>query len=398
MVACQTPAAAPPAAQPSAQERPPALKAPAPAGEQPLPEVKDPPLALPNGQTPGDLLGPAPVPAPRLTAGELPTSVTVETDCGDLGPPDGALVKRVDVTLTGKLNGRVLQACLFRAAVERTDRVGHTGQRFELVAVWPGEGSKPGEVQTAEVVEASHGHSIPDKRQRNVEPAAWGSLIATGWSEAPVLAVLSARFYDGAWGEQVVWQRDARLLRRGPPGGWQPLLRREFVSTDLDALRGWCEGRPELGRADPAACAQAEQVGQTHEQGAADRASLRTQRLTAKAPAANAASDPDPQSLWLREAKAQLAANQPTAAIELALKVDGVCGEPVTEAHDLLRSAVQKTGQTMARVQPAQPQVALCEPLIDKPAPKRKADAPTKKDAPAKKDMPPGGGKSERQP
>lgn len=349
------------------------------AAPQPAPEPVDaePPLDLPAGRTPGDLLPPLPTPAPRLgRGGDKPTAVYPSTGCADLAPQGFALVRSLEVTLPPKAAGElpgVLETCLFQKAVDRTtldrkDKAGHAGRTFHLVAAWPGEA-----VQALDVEEASRvPRDLPQPLQEaGHDASAWGTLISTGWPDAPVLAVLSARFYDGPLGQEVHWLRDARLLRAGkgpaPKEGWQAFEKREFTSLDAEVLRLAAEKDPSL--ADKLA---------DREQKAADRLALRAKWLKGAGDEKVTAAEPDPQALWLRDGRKALQKGDWKLAIELALRVDAVCAEPTSEAHALLKDALQAGQVPPAKVQPAQATVDLCEPLPDKPAPRRKPE-PVKK-------------------
>ena len=64
-----------------------------------------------------------------------------------------------------------------------------------------------------------------------------------------------------------------------------------------------------------------------------------------------------------------------------------VCGEATRDAHAIVADALVEGHVTPARVSPNQPLGDLCEPLPDKPAPKRQraeAEKPVKAEKPAK--------------
>lgn len=366
----------------TASDKPPTKKAKpvvVAAPSSPPAEEVEPPLSLPAGQTPGDLLPALPNPAPRLATGaEKPAALYPNAGCADLGPQGFALVKRLEVTLPAKAAGElpgVLEACLFQQSVERKDRFSHAGRQFQLVAAWPGEA-----VQTLAVDEAARPPATlpPERQKAGHDAAAWGTLIATGWPQAPILAVLSARFYDGELGEQLAWQRDARWLKAGE--GWLPLEKRGFVSLDQEHLRSLCEGRADASPADKAAgalqlaCDFSERLGTAQDNQAAERVVVRARRLKGQGEEKVTPTEADPQSIWLREARRALQKGAWQSALQLALRVDTACGEPVTEAHALIAEALQAGRVAPAKVQPAQATVDLCEPLPDKAAPRRKAE------------------------
>ncbi len=370
--------------KPAAGKKKPAIAAPTPAG--PAAAVgAEPALELPAGQTLGDLLPPLPTPVPRLAHGgaDKPSAVYPLAGCADLGPEGFGLVRRLEITLAptaaGGLPG-VLEACLFQKSLERKDRAGRTGKIFHLVAAWPGDA-----VQALEVEEfARTPKSLPPLRQASGHDAsAWGALVATGWPEAPVLAVLSARFYDANLGDEVHWLRDAQLLRTVKGGAkWAAFEKREFMTLDLEQLRLLCEGRGDEKGAAPlqAACDRFERLAGDQEQQAAERQAVRAKRLKGQGDEKVAPDTADPQAIWLRDARRALKAGSWREAIELALRVDAVCAEPTSEAHALLKDALEKANLPPARVQPAQATMDLCEPLPDKPSPKRKVEVPKKLD------------------
>jgi hypothetical protein len=344
------------------QEAPPAVAA--------APVETEPPLDLPAGHTPGDLLPPLPTPAPRLgRGGDKPTALYPNAGCADLAPQGFALVRTLEVTLPPKAPGElpgVLEACVFQKPTDRKNKAVLGGRSFQLVAAWPGDN-----VQALDVEEAARTpHDLPQAMQdAGHDASAWGTLISTGWPDAPVLAVLSARFYDGPQGQEVHWLRDARLLRPGKGPGWQAFEKREFTSLDLDVLRQAVDKDPTM----------ADRLAE-REQKALDQLALRAKRLKGAGEDKVTAAEPDPQAIWLRDGRKALQKGDWKAAIELALRVDAVCAEPTTEAHAVLKEALQAGQQTAAKVQPAQATVDLCEPLPDKPAPRRKPDAPKKAD------------------
>jgi hypothetical protein len=382
-----TPQAAPEpvaaAADKTQPAEPVAQVAPAPAAA-PGPE----PMDLPAGQTLGDLLPPLPKPAPRLGFANGGAPEPSGRDCTESAPSGYSLVKRIEVAVPAAKPGgaeTTLQGCILHSLDgERSDRVGNTGRKYLLVAV--GDDNKPISFEVAALSRAVD--KLPPERQKAGHDASgWASLIATGDDSQPFLAVTSGRFYDGALGEEVHFARAAWLLKKtGEAWGWQPLLEKRFVINDFEHLHALCEGRADASAADraagtvAAACPLAERQT-AHDEQAVARLATRKKRLGGTA-GGDAQNDADPQSIWLREAKAALAKGEAAKAIEVALKVDVVCGEATGEAHALVREALAASKRELQRAQPAQTTNDMCEPLSDKPAPKRpKGDAKDAKPA-----------------
>ncbi len=353
------------------------------AAESPQPEpapaavAEEPPLALPAGQTPGDLFLVPPKLPPRLTTGGDGGQPAVPTsDCADAGPSGALLVKHLELTLPAAKPGeapQVVQACLFQNALERTDRTSHSGKQFHIVAVWPGDVNWAMDVAEPE---REPSNLPPERSKAGHDATAWGTLIATRLPETPVLAVISSRFIDGNLGEVLQWRRQARLLHVGK--GWLPFEGREFSSVDGEHLRQLCEGKAEYSPADKAAgalqlaCDRLSQWQPTHEEQQQAHLTLRNERLLGKGSDAVTAAEEDPQSAWLLAGKRALAKGDWATAAQMALRVEMVCGEPVTEAHALLSEVAKIAALPPIRVQPAQNPVAMCEPLPDKIAPRRK--------------------------
>ncbi len=383
LTACDRPP--PPPKPPSAQ----AVAAPS-EPEPPPPTVvaTEPPLTLPAGQTLGDALPQLPQLPRRLASGAQAGTLVPQTSCADQLPADCALGKRLEITLPPEKPGEppvVGEVCLCTKAVDRADadRARATGKQLVVVAAWPGERKAE-----AAFAEAHHEpETLPPERQKaGHDGAAWGTLVATGWPAMPVVAIASARFADGQFGEVVAWQRTAQALHvDGGKLSWQPLAERAFLSHDLGQLQALCEGKADAAPADreapnAAACARAEEAAQQLASGATERQALRQKRLKGQG-AESAEKDADPQSIWLREAKKQLKAGQWQAAIQTALRVDMVCGEAVQDAHALVVDALAEGHVALAKVSPNQPLAELCEPLPDKAAPKRQrveAEKPAK--------------------
>lgn len=348
----------------------------------------EPPLALPAGQTLGDALPQVPPVPRRLASGAQAGALVPQTSCADQLPADCALAKRLEITLPTEKPGEpptIGEVCLCTSAVARAeaDRASATGKQLVAVAAWPGDRKAE-----ATFSEARHAPTnLPQTRQNaGHDSAAWGTLVATGWPHMPVVAIASARFADGVFGEVVHWQRAAQALYLDAGKlTWRPLGERAFTSLDLNYLQALCEGKADATQEDrtganPAACGPAEQAAQAQAQAAADRQTLRQKRLKGQGNE-NADKDADPQSIWLREARKQLKAGQWQAAIETALQVDMICGEAIQDAHAIVAEALAQGHVTPAKVSPNQPLADLCEPLPDKPAPKRQrveADKPEK--------------------
>ncbi len=365
----------------------------APAKALPVAQ-QEPPLNLPAGQTLGDALPQVPALPRRLASGAQAGALVPQTSCADQLPADCALAKRLEITVPADKPGEpptIGEVCLCTNAVERSEADGAraTGKQWVVVAAWPGERKA-----AATFAEARHEPTdLPPERQKaGHDGAAWGSLIATGWPQMPVIAVASARFADGPFGEVVHWQRTAQALHLDAGKlTWQPFAERAFTSLDINHLQALCEGKADASPADrsgadPAACEPAERAAQGQAQAAADRQALRQKRLKGQG-TERADADADPQSMWLREARKQLKAGQWQAAIETALHVDMVCGEATRDAHAIVADALVEGHVTPARVSPNQPLGDLCEPLPDKPAPKRQraeAEKPVKAEKPAK--------------
>ncbi len=393
--ACGSKPALPPPAHETAAVAPPAPIAPPPAAPH-----NEPPLALPAGQTLGDALPHVPSLPRRLASGVEAGALVPQTSCADLLPADCALGKRLEITMPAEKPGEpptIGEVCLCTKAVERaeTDRARATGKQLVVVAAWPGE-------RKAEAAFAEARHELTDlpadRQKSGHDGAAWGTLVATGWPQMPVIAVASARFADGAFGEIVHWQRSAQALHLdGGKLTWQPLAERAFTSLDVNHLQALCDGKADatpLDRAgaNPAACPLAEQLAQKQAAGAAERLALRQKRLKGQG-SELAEKDADPQSIWLREARKQLKAGAWQAAIGTALRVDMICGEAVQEAHAIVMDALAEGHVAIAKVAPNQPLAELCEPLPDKPAPKRQRVDPEK---PAKPEKPVKGARNPR--
>jgi len=345
-------------------------------GAVPVPAPTEQPIDLPSGTTIGDVLPPLPQPVARLADGTHSGVALPKVGCSDLGPEDAALVRRVELPLAAKAAGElpgVLEVCLFSKVLERATPAS-AGKQFIAVAAWPGDAVQ----QTTFEPQQRTPESLPPERQKAGHDAVtWGTLIATGQAQMPVLAVVSARYLDGELGEQVLYRRDARLL--GSDGRWQPFAHRDFATLDLAHLDSLCAGKAEASPADhsagalQAACDRLEQAAPSAAKALADRLAVRSRRLKGSGDAGDAARDPDPQSLWLRDAKKLLQKGQWQEAFRTALQVDAVCGEAAAPAHTLMAEALAAGQVAVQKSKPVQPLVDLCEPLPDKPAPRRVA-------------------------
>ena len=343
------------------------------------PPTDEPALTLPAGQTLGDQLPQVPPLPLRLTTGALAgAGEPPQTGCADVLPANCGLSKRVELTLPGRKPDdppQMAEVCLCMRGTDRADpqRAMLPGKQVVAVAVWPGD-------KRAEVTfdEAKHAPtSLPGARQKaGHDASAWGALVATGWDALPVVAIASARFYDGAFGEQIVWTRTAQALHVADGKlTWQPVESRTFTSLDLDHLQALCDGKAAASPADRAgpvaeACVAHDKLVEEHANAAAARLAARQKRLKGQGTEA-AAGDDDPQAIWVRDAKKQLNAGKWEDAITTALRADAVCGEAVAQAHEVIAAALRDGHVQPIKTQPNQSLADLCEPLPDKSAPKR---------------------------
>ncbi|MSP91721.1 MAG: hypothetical protein EXR79_07940 [Myxococcales bacterium] len=349
------------------------------AAEAALPP--DPAFDLPAGRTLGDLLPPLPAAVPRVALGPAADLAQPEVSCADQAPDGFALARRIDIALppgatpTATPAG-MLEVCLFQTGTERASPHASGGRAFHLVAAWPGK-----------VVTRLGVHELdrpartlpPERRAAGHDATSWGGLIATGHPGAPALAVVSARFCDGELGEQWHWRREAYVLRtgRGEPT-WQRLDGLAFETFDAAHLDALCRGKSDSSPADRAAgalqlaCDRLQRDDDARAAAAVARAEQRTRRLRgAMPPGPLPQDDPDPQAAWLAQARRLLDKGKAHEAFEVLLRVDMACGEAVDVAHEQMAAAVRAAGLAPARPQPAQGLAELCEPLPDKPAPKR---------------------------
>lgn len=301
-----------------------------------------------------------------------------EHSCADSEPAGFDLVKQVTLTLppaTAGQPGQPLSVCLFQKfQADRPDKNGSTGRVYQLLAVQADGSSIAGDLPEL----ARPPKKLPPERVRGGhEATGWAALVPSGDAETPVLAVETGRFYDGALGEEVHFIRHAKVLRKQGAGwAWLPLVERAFSVTDWDHLQALCAGKAEASDADRAAgalqvaCDKVDAAEAGREEGRLARLATRKKRLGG-AGGGNLELDPDPQSLWLRDAKAALRKGEHAKVVELALKADAMCGESAAEAHALIRESLAAANQEAVKAQPAAAMVELCEPLADKPAPKR---------------------------
>jgi len=343
------------------------------------------PYALPAGHTLGDALPAVPPPAPRLGGGGTNGGAVLQakTGCASDAPDDYALARRVELTYPPAKAGdpaQVVEVCLLQRTVERADKVAESGKAFLVVAAF------------ADDTRVSHAFDPltrqpttlpPERRRAGHDAGAWAGLFATGDPERPALAVVSARFYDGALGEEVQFARASRLLRNTAHGWqWSPFANRAHASMDVEHLRALCAGKADASPADKAAgplavaCERAD-AAEVELAKAEARLATRKRRI-AGGSGGQAASDADPQSIWLRDARAALSKGDYAVAIDTALQVDVVCGEAVAEAHAVVRDALTAQHLEPLRTQPQQSLSVLCEPLPDKPVPRRPREAAIK--------------------
>ena len=350
------------------------------------------PFALPAGQTLGDALPQVPPAAPLLRAGGGPVAagtLQAKTGCAQDAPDEFSLAKRLEIAYPAAKEGApsaILEVCLLQKTLDRQDKVAQSGKQFEVVAAFADDSRA---AHTFDETTRPAKTLPPERQASGHDGGGWAGLIATGDPDRPVLAVVSGRFYDGALGEEVHFVRHARLLQKvGAAWAWQPLVERAHSSLDVEHLRALCGGKADASAADKAAGAlQAAcdrlQLAEGDAAKTEARLALRKRRLNGLG-GGKPESDADPQAIWLRDAKAQLAANDADGAVQTALKVDAVCGEPVGEAHGIIRDALAARKAEPVRAMPAQPVNDVCEPLPDKPAPKRpreKIEVPDKPDA-----------------
>jgi hypothetical protein len=294
-----------------------------------------------------------------------------------LGPDGFVLVKRLEVLLPPPQPGGppgVVAGCLFQQNLDRGP--GRGGKAFHVLAAWPGKDVTP--LGVAEITREP-ATLPPERKQAGHDAASWASLIATPNPQMPLLAVVSARFTDGALGEDLHWRRQAYGLdAAGAQKAWRKLGELDFRTVDLAHLGALCNGKANASPADVAAgalqlaCDKLQELESSTIEGAQQRQDARKKRLQGAMPAgALPVDDPDPQAAWLAQAKGLLKKGAAGDALALLAKIDMACGEPVEAAHVAMREAVGQ--QVPARVRPNQSLAELCEPLPDKPAPKRSA-------------------------
>lgn len=391
-----------------------ALAAPAAPRSGLTPEqLPEEPMTLPAGHTLGDLLPQIPKPAPQLgaTGGAATSAAAGSSDCGDAAPDGFSVVKRVDVLLDPAHPGEApatMQGCVLQQVIgDRADRVASSGRRYLAVAVLPDGKRVTGDVGE---IERPSTQLPPERRSGGHDATGWASLIATGDPTRPLLLVVTARFWDGPLGEEVHFVRQSRVLGDGPDGWhWRAGPHRAFSIIDFNHLQALCSGSADASAADraagavAAACDRVATQAAEHDAQALARLAIRKKRLGGAA-GGDAATDPDPQSIWLRDAKVALAKANWVQAVTLALQVDVVCGEAATEAHKIIADAMAGQKREPIKAQPAQSTTDLCEPLPDKAPPKRqradKAAVPAKPTpaarptSPAKVPTMPRGGKA----
>lgn len=334
------------------------------------------PVAAPQGATPGDVLGPAPRPARRLGAkgvtigadGKPGKPLQPEVPCDELAPDSSfKLATKAEIQLTAPAGEepQTVEVCLFHKSTARQDveRFARTGRQHAFVAAFPG---REVAIWTSDEQQFEPATLPPDAA---VSASGWAALLPTGLDDRMALAVVSARFYDGAASEIVRTVRVGRVLeQKGGRWGWQPLAQVAVDSLDLDSIDGRC-------KADPAAdgCADLVARAERWRADAEQRQERRQQRLEGKAAATpKGKPDGDPQSEWLRRANAALGASKPRDAVEAALHVEMLCGEAVIEARAAIAQAARQTNQALLRVEPKPRATALCTAMADRGGPARK--------------------------
>lgn len=357
----------------SAKAKPGARPAKAAPADGPIDEADDAApaaVAAPRGATPGDVLPPLPKAAPRLgrggKAGSAPTEP--EMPCDQLAP-DGSwkLANRTVIERNPAKAGAPatsMELCLFHKWLPRddADKQRRTGRQHLFVAAFPGTEV---EAWTSDELEFAP-KSLPEDAA--VSAAGWAALVPTGLPEMPALAVVSARFYDGAHAEEVHYRRVGRLLRQSR-GRWAftELETLDQLSLDLGHIDGLC-----AGDTPPEGCEALQRRAAAWRADAEGRSKRRALRLDGKAARSpGKAPDGDPQSAWLQQARAASKRNKHEAAALAALRVEMACGEAVKEAREVLADAAKAQGGA-EKADPRPKAADLCEPGADKGGPPRK--------------------------
>jgi hypothetical protein len=324
----------------------------------------------PAAATPGDALGPLPSAVRRLGRGMTAAGgVALEPDvaCDQLAPD--AAWKLTSRTVINRLPAKAgeptstVELCLFQKWLSRKDEDKHsrTGKQHLFVAAFPGSDVAAWTSDELEFTPAS----LP--ADAAVSASGWAAALPTGLAEMPALAVASARFFDGALGEQVHYRRVGRVLRKSR-GRWAftELETIDIKSLDLAHIDATC------GVGGPAGCPEALAAAAAWRKDAKGREHRRADRLagkTARVPGHDV--DGDPQSEWLREAYADRKHKKANDAALNALRVEVACGEAVTQARELFTSIGVASGG-VEQAEPSPKAGDLCAPLADKGGPPRK--------------------------
>lgn len=362
-------------------------KATSPVSQPAAATAEAPPPELPAAATAGDVLPPLPKAARRLSAGPDAAPLLPSMPCNALAPDrEYKLGQKFEVMrspTSAAASSGTLELCLFHRWLTRPadELARRTGRVHHFVAAFPGD-----EVAawTSDDMERAAANTRPEWAL--AKAAGWSRLIPTGIPDRPAIAVVSARFYDGPLGEELHWRRQARVLTRHKDRWtWRPLASRDFASLDTAQLVAVC-GAAEA-EADKACLGADEQVEAArraaHQRGEqrqarfdsrGDRSDKRRRGKKSASVGAKPAEyigDGDPQSAWLRDGRRALARGDWRSALTHAMYIDMVCGEAVQEAHELLRDALAKGGLKREKALPQLRPVGLCQPLFDKPGPKR---------------------------
>jgi len=355
------------------------------AAKAPAPEPE--PAELPRGATAGDVLPPLPTAARRLSGGVDALPLLPSVTCASLAPDrEFKLGPRLEIVRLPRKKGEpagTLEVCLFNRWLKRTadELPERTGRVHHLVAAFPGD-----EVAawTSDELKRPPANARPEWSLPKA--AGWSAVIATGIPDRPALAVVSARFYDGPLAEELHWRRHARILRRSKGRwAWVPLASLHFTSLDTTHLLAACQREETEG---DEACLGADERVEAHRRDGASRGEVRQARVARRKDAKRARKkrrdksaktnevkryrgDSEPQAAWLHDGRAALARGKWRLALQCALRIDMACGEPVRESRDLIAAALKKAGIVSEKSLPLARHVPLCEPLPDKPGPKR---------------------------
>ncbi|HAN30724.1 MAG TPA: hypothetical protein DCQ06_03935 [Myxococcales bacterium] len=320
---------------------------------------------------------------PNLKPGALPPA----RGCVELSPGDGfRLARKVIITRNGEpvssqINVKVdqsdksvwqpgtLELCVFhkwRNREEGENRT-HSGRIHHFVAAFPG-------------TDVAAWTSTELTRQPKTLPgdalwlsAGWASLIPTGLPDRPAIAVVSGRFYDGVRGEEIHYTRHARVLRlHKGRWAWVPWTNRSWMTLDMEHLKQAC-------KSGGSGCKGLSRRLRVETKATARRLKTRKRRLDGLDEPKKQDPEGDPQSYWLALAQKRVKQLRWKEAIDLALRAEVVCGEPVRASRKVLRRAM-RLGKVKADGLDAQPLAhPLCPPLLDKAPPKMRKVAKRKK-------------------